>query len=79
MPRRFGRPIPIEMMRIKYLDNVVEQHHRFFKRRVKPMPGFKSFASAASTIASIEFMNMIHKRRFRSELRPFQQLCQLAN
>ena len=54
MLKRFGCPVPIELMRIKYLNNLVEQDHRFIKRRVRPMLGFKSFASAASTIAGIE-------------------------
>jgi len=78
MLKRFACPVPIEMVRIKYLNNLVEQDHRFIKRRVRPMLGFKSFASAASTIAGIELVNMIRKGQFRPELRPFQQFCQLA-
>lgn len=78
MLKRFGCPVPIEMVRIKYLNNLVEQDHRFIKRRVKPMLGFKSFTSAASTIAGIETVNMIRKGQFRPELRPLQQFCQLA-
>ncbi|MBO9451150.1 DDE-type integrase/transposase/recombinase [Tropicibacter sp. R16_0] len=31
----------------KNLDNIIEQDHRFIKRRIRPMLGFKSFASAA--------------------------------
>jgi hypothetical protein len=45
-------PVHIEMVRIKYLNNLVEQEHRFIKRQVKPMLDFKSFTSAASTIAA---------------------------
>ncbi|WP_207100973.1 IS6 family transposase [Paracoccus shandongensis] len=78
MLKRFGCPLPIEMVRIKYLNNLVEQDHRFIKRRVRPMLGFKSFTSAASTIGGIEIVNMIRKSQFRPELRPFQQFCQLA-
>ena len=33
----------IEMRQIKYLNNIVEQEHRFIKKRVRPMLGFKSF------------------------------------
>ena len=29
----FGRPIPVEMVRRKYLNNIVEQDYRFIKRR----------------------------------------------
>jgi putative transposase len=28
MPKRFGCPIPIETVRIKHLNNTVEQDHR---------------------------------------------------
>ena len=65
MLKRFGCPVPIELMRIKYLNNLVEQDHRFIKRPVRPMLGFKSFASAASTISGIETVNMIRKGQFR--------------
>ncbi len=54
MLKRFGCAIPIEMTRIKCLNNRVEQDHRLIKRRVKSMLGFRSFTSAASAIAGIE-------------------------
>ncbi len=78
MLKRFGCPVAIEMVRFKYLNNLVEQDHRFIKRRVRPMLGFKSFKSAASTIAGIELVNMIRKGQFRPELRPFQTFRQIA-
>jgi len=78
MLKRFGCPVSIKMVRIKYLNNLVEQDHRFIKRRVRPMLGFKSSKSAASTVAGIELVNMIRKGQFRPELRPFQQFCQLG-
>ena len=78
MLKRFGCPIAIEMVRIKYLNNIIEQDHCFIKRRTRPMLGFKSFAAASSTIAGIEIVNMIRKGQFMPELRPFQQFCQLA-
>jgi putative transposase len=78
MLKRFGCSIPIEMVRVKYFNNRVEQDHRFIKRRARPMLGFKSFTSAASTIGGIEIVNMIRKGQFRPELLPFQQFCQLA-
>ena len=59
------------MVRIQYLNNLVEQDHRFFERRVRPILRFKSFNSAASTIAGIEPVNVIRKGRVRPELRPF--------
>ena len=45
----------------KYLNNMVEQDHRAVKRVTRPMLGFKSFWSAARTIAGIETMHMIKK------------------
>ena len=78
MLKRFGCPVPIEMVRIKYLNNVVEQDHRFIKRRTRPMLGFKSFEAAASTLAGIEVANMIRKGQFRGEVCPFQQFAKFA-
>ncbi len=78
MLKSFGCPIPIEMIRRKYLNNIIEQDHRFIKRRIKPMLGFKSFDSAASVLAGIELVDMIRKGQFTPELRPFQQFAQLA-
>ncbi|NVO56613.1 IS6 family transposase [Rhodobacteraceae bacterium B1Z28] len=59
MLRNFGCPIPTEMVRRKYLNNIIEQDHRFIKRRIRPMLGFTSFASAASALAGIELINII--------------------
>jgi len=46
---------------IKYLNNIIEQDHRFIKRKIKPMLGFDSFGSAEKTICGIEIMHMIKK------------------
>jgi IS6 family transposase len=45
----------------KYLNNMIEQDHRFIKIVIKPMLGFKSFKTAEKTIAGIEVMHMIRK------------------
>lgn len=63
MQRSFGRPIPIEMVRIEYLNNIVEQDRRISKKRIRPMLGFKSFFSASATLDGIEVANMIRKGR----------------
>ncbi|WP_300074695.1 IS6 family transposase [uncultured Ruegeria sp.] len=78
MLKGFGCPIPIDMARRIYLNDIIEQDHRFIKRRIRPMLGFKSFASAASVLAGIELVNMIRKGQFKPVLRPFQQCAQLA-
>jgi transposase, IS6 family len=45
----------------KYLNNIVEQDHRFIKRIIKPMLGFKNYDSAVKTISGIEIFHMIKK------------------
>ena len=47
--------------KIKYLNNIVEQDHRFIKRKVKPMLGFDSFETAEKTICGIEAMHMFRE------------------
>ena len=70
----------IEIRQIKYLNNIVEQDHRAIKRLVRPMLGFKSFRSAAVTLAGIELMHMIRKRQLRTtgEMCPVRQFYSLA-
>jgi putative transposase len=55
------RKIKIEVRQSKYLNNIIEQDHRFIKKRVNPMMGFKSFRSAKIIIAGIEVLSMISK------------------
>jgi IS6 family transposase len=45
----------------KYLNNVIEQDHRFVKRRVNPGLGFGALATAQRTIQGYEAMHMIWK------------------
>ena len=70
----------IEIRQAKYLNNIVEQDHRAVKRVVRPMLGFKSFRSAAATIAGIELMHIIRKGQLHatSKLRPALQFYALA-
>jgi putative transposase len=51
---------------IKYLNNIVEQDHRGIKRIIKPMMGFKSFASAKATLAGIELHRMLKKGQHKA-------------
>ena len=48
----------------KYLNNLVEQDHRGIKSRTRPMLGFKTFATAAATIAGIELLHRVRKGQF---------------
>src|SRR4028119_1170534 len=55
----------VELRQNKYLNNIVEQDHRFIKRLVKPGMGFKSFNTARRTIKGYETMNMIRKGQIK--------------
>lgn len=48
----------------RYLNNIVEQDRRAIKRRCASMLGFKSFKTAAITLAGIELAHRIRKRQF---------------
>jgi len=45
----------------KYLNNGIEQDHRFVQRLIKPGLGFKSFNTARRTLKGYETMNMLRK------------------
>jgi transposase, IS6 family len=50
-----------ELRQVKYLNNLVEQDHRFIKRLVKPGLGFFSGETAWRTLQGYETMHMIRK------------------
>jgi transposase, IS6 family len=54
-----------ELRQVKYLNNMVEQDHRFIKRRVKPGLGFFSFETAWRTLQGDEVMHMVRKGQMR--------------
>ena len=45
--------------------DVVEQDHRFIKRRTRPMLGFKRFTTAWRTLRGIEIMHALRKGQAR--------------
>jgi putative transposase len=45
----------IEICQVKYLNNIIEQDHRFIKKITKPMMGFKAFHSAQATIYILNY------------------------
>jgi putative transposase len=53
----------IEVHQIKYLNNRVEQDHRFIEKIAQPMKGFKTFCSAKTTLAGIELHSMLRKNQ----------------
>lgn len=78
MLKRFGCKAKISTVRSKYLNNMIEQDHRFIKRRTRPMMGFKSFDSASRTLEGIEVAQMIRKNQFLHLASGFQQFAALA-
>ncbi len=69
----------IKCWQCKYLNNIVEQDHRFIKWRVGPMLGFKSFESAKRTLAGIELVRMLIKDQLIDpKSSPFKSFCSLA-
>jgi transposase, IS6 family len=54
-------PESCELRQVKYLNNLVEQDHRFIKRLTKPGMGFFSFETAWRTLQGYEVMNMMRK------------------
>ena len=61
----------IKIRQSKYLNNIIEQDHRFIKKMTRPMLGFKSHEAAAITLAGIEVERMIRK----SQLHPRISNC----
>jgi len=51
----------IKIRQCKYLNNIVEQDHRFIKWRIINGLGFKNFESAQATLGGIEVVRMIRK------------------
>jgi transposase-like protein len=49
------------LRRAKDLNNIIEQDHRFVKKKVRASQCFKRFQSAERTLEGIESMNMMRK------------------
>lgn len=54
-------PKDCKLRRVKYLNNVIEQDHRFVKKKVRASQCFKHFHTAERTLEGIEAINMIRK------------------
>jgi IS6 family transposase len=54
-------PEKVELRQVKYLNNLIEQDHRFIKRLTKPGMGFFSDLTAWRTLQGYEVMNMMRK------------------
>ncbi|MBE7106975.1 IS6 family transposase [Bacillus cereus] len=65
-------PKGIQIRQCKYLNNIVEQDHRFIKKRVRPMLGLKSFRTATLILRGIEAMHMMKKRQLHKRVKSAQ-------
>jgi transposase-like protein len=54
-------PRDCKLRRVKYLNNVIEQDHRFIKKKVRASQCFKNFHTAERTLEGIESINMMRK------------------
>jgi transposase, IS6 family len=54
-------PMDCKLRRVKYLNNVIEQDHRFVKKKVRASQCFKHFHTAERTLEGIEAVNMMRK------------------
>ncbi|PES60884.1 IS6 family transposase, partial [Bacillus cereus] len=57
----------IQIRQVKYLNNIVEQDHRFIKKRVRSMLGFKSYETATFILSGVEAMHMMKKGQTSQE------------
>ena len=54
-------PHDCKLRRVKYLNNIIAQDHRFIKKRVRACLGYRSFDTAERTIQGVEAVNMMRK------------------
>lgn len=50
VPQEKMLPLDYKLRRVKYLNNIIEQEHRFIKKRVRACLGYCSFDTVERTI-----------------------------
>ena len=70
----------IEVLDIKYLNNIVEQSHRKVKGKMHQCLGWKSWVGAEATLAGIEVYDMIKKGQMinAEKMTPWEQFYALV-
>ncbi len=70
----------IEVLQVKYLNNIVEQSHRAVTWKIRTALGFKSMAGAEATIADVERWQMLRKGQMKNagEMTLWEQFYSLA-
>jgi transposase-like protein len=62
-------PDGMQLRQQKYLNNIVEQDHRFIKKRVRSMLGLKSLRTATLILSGIEAMHMMKKGQLHQRVK----------
>ena len=65
-------PDGMQLRQQKYLNNIVEQDHRFIKKRVRSMLGLKSFCTATFILSGVEAMHMLKKGQLHRQVKSVQ-------
>ncbi|CED60694.1 transposase, IS6 family [Moritella viscosa] len=70
----------IEVLTVKYLNNIVEQSHRKVKGKMHQCLGWKSWAGAESTLAGVELCSMLKQGQMTESenMTPWEQFYSLA-
>lgn len=69
----------IKIRQCKYMNNPIEQDHRFIKWRIQNMLDFKNFESAERTLSGIEVVRMIKKNQLVLPMSStYTSFCSLA-
>ena len=72
-------PKGIQIRQIRYLNNIVEQDHRFIKKRIRSMLGFKTYETATSIVRGIEAMHMMKKGQLHQRMKSVQNEVQFIH
>lgn len=59
-------PKDCQLRRTKYLTNIIEQDHRFIRKRWRACQCFRSFHTAERTIEGVEALHMMKKGQVKS-------------
>jgi transposase, IS6 family len=62
----------MQLRQQKYLNNIVEQNHRFIKKRVRSMLGLKTFQTAKQIICGVEVMHLLKKGQLQQGVKSVQ-------
>lgn len=72
-------PDGMQLRQQKYLNNIVEQDHRFIKKRVRSMLGLKAFRTAKQIICGVEVMYMLKKGQLQQGVKSVQSEIEFIN